>query len=71
MAQPETGDPERVKAPRMQERLAAMAEVERVKALDIWPTSCETCFAQPGERCITKTGGRAMRHVGRKIEGGR
>ena len=65
MGQPDIGDPEHVKAARMRERLAAMAEVERAKALKTWPTPCATCFAQPGERCVTKTGGRVMRHKGR------
>lgn len=41
---------------RRAERVAAMAEVKRRERLEIFPSPCPTCFAKPGEECITRTG---------------
>ena len=55
---------------RHQERLAAMEEVRARETLDVWPSSCPTCFAEPGERCMTRTGKRyGGRHTTRPRTG--
>ena len=51
--------------PRAVERMEAMAEAQWQERLKTWPRPCVICFAEAGERCMTKTGGRAVRHKGR------
>ena len=48
----------RISESRRKERMEAMAEVRRRDALDVWKFSCPTCFADPGEPCMTRTGKR-------------
>lgn len=47
---------------RQRERTAAMAEARARDRLEVWPTPCPTCFAEPGEACITRNGKRTPRH---------
>ena len=47
---------------RKNERIAAMAEVRQRNRLEIWPSGCPTCIAQPGESCISRNG---LRYGGR------
>ena len=61
----EPGDAEKIEEIRLWERTEAMEEKRRQDALDVWKFACPTCFADPGERCITRNGKRAMRHKGR------
>ena len=62
----QVGDLEKIQEDRIRERLAARIEVEHRKRIEIWPTSCPTCLADPGERCITRTGKKAVRHEARR-----
>ena len=46
------------------ERMEAMAKVRMRDALDVWKFSCPTCFADPGEPCMTRTGTRCTAPAG-------
>ena len=59
-------DLQKIQDDRLRERLAARLEVEHRKRIEILPTSCPTCCADPGERCITRTGKKAVRHEARR-----
>ena len=62
----QVGDLEQIRDNRLRERLAARAEADHRKRIEVWPTSCPVCFADPGERCITRTGKKAVRHEARR-----
>ena len=67
--QPQRHDLPGVAQVRQAERLfAARQEVEDRKLLDIFRFTCPVCFAQPGERCITRTGKRTAQHQARKAD---
>ena len=48
----------RISESRRKERMEAMEEVKRCNALEVWKFFCPTCFADPGEPCMTRTGKR-------------
>ena len=52
----------RVSERRRVERLQAMREEKRRGRLEIYPSPCPTCYAEPGEECITRNGKRSPRH---------
>ena len=57
---------EKVTEARRLERMEAMEQQRARDMMVIWPTPCPTCFAEVGERCMTRTGKRyGGRHVGR------
>lgn len=59
---PETRDADRSATAREAERQAAMAAAIREKTLTRWPNPCPVCFAEAGQRCLTRNGKRAIEH---------
>ena len=47
------------------QRLRLREEIEQERMERIWPGTCPTCLAPPGERCSSRSGGRVVRHRGR------
>ena len=60
-----TLDAYKIKDARTRERVEAMEARRQDRGKTFWPDACPTCFAEPGERCITRNGKRAMRHKNR------
>ena len=52
------GDLEQIREARTQERMEAMGQRRHRERLELWPTSCPSCFAEPGEPCMSRTGKR-------------
>ncbi len=48
------------------DQLKRRKEYDLKGKLKIWPGVCETCYANPGVPCFTRTGGRAIRHWSRR-----
>ena len=51
----------------LEQRRRQRAEVDQAKRLQTWPETCPVCFSEPGERCLTRTGKRAVRHTARAL----
>ena len=64
--QPEMGDVWKVDQQRLRERQEAMAKAEYVRRLEVFSRPCPTCFADVGEPCMTRTGGRTSQHQSRR-----
>ena len=48
-----------------QQRIEAMREAREAKRRDVFPEPCPACYAGVGEPCMTRNGGRSIRHRGR------
>ena len=57
----EIGDAEQIQ----QQRMKAMEEARAAKRRDAFPYPCPTCYAGIGEPCMTRNGGRSVRHKSR------
>lgn len=55
------GDAEQIQ----QQRMDAMEEARAAKRRDAFPEPCPTCYAGIGEPCMTRNGGRSVRHKSR------
>lgn len=49
-----------------QQRIEAMRQAREAKRRAVYPEPCPACFAGVGEPCMTRTGGRSLRHRGRR-----
>ena len=57
----EDGDAEQIR----QQRIDAMREAREAKRREVFPEPCPACFAATGQPCMTRNGGRSIRHRGR------
>ena len=63
---PEMSDVVKIDHHRLRERQEAMAKAEHARRLEIFPRPCPTCFADVGEPCMTRNGGRTAQHQSRR-----
>ena len=53
---------------RVNERLEMMRDAKRGRMLVTYNNHCPTCFAEPGEKCITRNGKRTHQHITRNAQ---